>query len=132
MDIGLVGCGKIKNDHECKAKEMYLGTLFRYASAYCERYDCWYILSAKYGLLDPETIIAPYDETLVGKTKKEKIRWRVRVLMQMSRCGILNERFFLHAGKNYLLPDINITTPMKGLGIGRQLAWYKRHSSMQC
>jgi hypothetical protein len=126
LRVGLVGCGKLKEEHPCRAKEMYRGVLFRYASAYCERnYDKWYILSAKYGLLEPDCLIEPYDMTLVGMGNVERLAWQKKVVNLLD----MRHEYYLHAGKNYWLPGINLRTPMKGLGIGEQLAWYKKKIS---
>lgn len=39
--------------------------LFRGRRAYVERTcDRWFVLSAKYGLVESETVVAPYDQTL--------------------------------------------------------------------
>jgi len=39
----------------------------------------FYILSAKYGLLHPNDLIEPYEQTLKTATKKEKQDWAQRV-----------------------------------------------------
>jgi hypothetical protein len=67
MDIGLVACSRLKADRPLPARELYVSPLFRAARAYAERRygsECWLILSAKHGLVDPETVLAPYDVTL--------------------------------------------------------------------
>ena len=59
-DIILVGCVKKKlgSDRVIPAKDLYISRLYECRRAYAERYGCpWYILSAKYGLLDPDTKI---------------------------------------------------------------------------
>ena len=48
---------------------MYISDLFIKARRYVEtHYDKWFILSAKYHLVEPETSMEPYDETLNEKT----------------------------------------------------------------
>lgn len=65
--IALVSCTKLKKDYPCSGQEMYLESqLFKKATDYIRKqdYNEWYILSAKYGLLNKDTIIEPYDTTL--------------------------------------------------------------------
>lgn len=69
MKIALIACCKKKKESQCRACEMYQSTLFKLSYKYAEKTGCdeIYILSAKYGLLDKDKIIAPYDETLNKK-----------------------------------------------------------------
>jgi hypothetical protein len=71
---------KSKRSYRCAAKDLYFSTLFNtqreYASAISRR---WFILSAKYGLLDPETEIEPYEKTLNGARIPEKRAWAEQV-----------------------------------------------------
>src|SRR3990172_9853687 len=66
MRVGLVGCTKSKQTHAAPARDLYTpSALFRGRRDYVER-SCgrWFVLSAKYGLVDPDSIIEPYDQTL--------------------------------------------------------------------
>jgi hypothetical protein len=126
--VGLVGCGKGKLDHAAPAQSLYNGSLFRKASAYCTAtYDQWFILSAKHGLLDPGDIIDPYDLSLRNLSADERRLWAERVLAQINQRGLGEASFYVHAGDRYaehLESYLNSQRPLKGLGIGRQLAWY--------
>jgi hypothetical protein len=63
--IALVACVKQKNSQPSLAKDLYTSTWFRKARAYVEQQGWgWYILSAQYGLLAPDTLIQPYEQTL--------------------------------------------------------------------
>lgn len=51
-----------------EARELYCSPLIRMERVYAERHrDRWFILSAKCGLVAPERVIEPYDETLKDK-----------------------------------------------------------------
>ena len=67
MQVAFIGCTKRKKGYPCPAYEMYsMSALFRKAYAYCnDHYDRVYILSAKYGLVEPKAIIEPYDITFI-------------------------------------------------------------------
>ena len=71
MKIGLISCTKKKKLSPCQAQELYSdSTLFSYVLDYCRKhYDKIYILSAKYGLVELNQKIKPYDLTL--KTMKK-------------------------------------------------------------
>lgn len=127
--IGLVACGKGKLDHPAPARDLYTGQLFRFARAYCEReYDTWWVLSAKHGLVHPDAVIAPYDQTLAGAPVEERRQWARLVADQLWALAIQG-RFSLHAGEAYagfLADQLSVTErPLRGLAIGQQLKWYK-------
>lgn len=126
MTIGLVACGKKKLATSAAACDLYQGSLFRKASAYCATtYDRWYILSAKHGLLAPDQVVEPYDLSLKELTLNERQQWATRVLAEIERRGLAGGSFYLHAGIQYskfLAPALNADRPLSGLGIGKQLA----------
>lgn len=140
MQVGLVSCTKTKRETSASPRDLYdVSALFRKARSYCERHhDTWYILSTKYGLLDPDgSAIDPYDETLTDATDDERRRWVDRVAEQLDDEGLLTEDIVLviHAGKAYyeqLLPLVeskvsNVHIPTEGLAIGETLAWYNEY-----
>lgn len=127
---------KKKQDHPCKAKEMYRPSqLFRGGWKYAEslKPDAIYILSAKYGLLNPETIIEPYEKTLIMEKDAQIRRWSIMVANQIKKEGInrMDHAVFL-CGKPYrkyiqnLFP--NHSAPVSHLGIGKQMQFYKEHT----
>ena len=61
--FAVVGCGAKKADKLSVASELYLGDLFQksYAHARREHGEHVLILSAHYGLLNPHTVVHPYD-----------------------------------------------------------------------
>lgn len=128
MRIGLVACSKNKLAAPAPAKELYQGQLFKAAREYCEQnYDTWLILSALHGLVSPGEIIAPYDITLNNMGTKKRYRWAEKVYQQIKSLGLQHDYYF-HAGmmyREYLQLYFKFQAPLEGLGIGRQLKWYK-------
>lgn len=126
--IGCVACCKKKLSVPARAEELYISPLFRNASLYCKRqYKAWFILSAKYGLLSPKEFIEPYDLSLQDKTKLERQAWGRKVFEQLRTMNLQSEIFCLHAGRLYCEPLQDLVAcqlPLRGMGIGRQLAWY--------
>ena len=128
--IYLVSCVKTKLPHPAPAKKLYTSDWFHKARTYVEASgQPWFILSAKYGMLDPDTIVDPYELTLKRMKAAERREWAERV---EARIGTLpaTRRFVVLAGDAYrslLMPALArlapVEVPMEGLSFGRQLQW---------
>ncbi|RPJ71623.1 MAG: hypothetical protein EHM20_14475 [Alphaproteobacteria bacterium] len=130
--IVLISCVKKKLPYKSKAKELYVSTLFKYNLKYARSLspDKIFILSAKYGLVDSEAEIEPYDKCLITKSSKEIKEWADCVINQIKKEADLEEdEFIFLAGKKYrkyLLPHIsNYQIPLEGLKIGEQIQYLK-------
>ena len=128
--VGLVACGKGRLGHGAPARAFYNGALFRKASAYAEsQYDRWLVLSPKHHVVDPDQWVEPYDLSLRHLTRAGREAWADEVVRQLRERGLEDAEFFLHAGENSAGPLARRLArthrPLQGLGIGRQLAWYK-------
>ena len=131
-DLCLVSCVSVKQPGAAPAKELYASTWFHKARTCVEAIGCpWYILSAKYGLVEPHTTIAPYNLTLKTMPVSRRRSWASGVVEDLApRLAGVNSVAFL-AGKAYrefLEPalrerGITIYVPMEGMGIGLQLSW---------
>ena len=130
--IALVACVSKQNARPMPARDLYISDWFRKASAYAERTaDQWYILSAKYGLVDPDTVIEPYDETVKTMPVAARQAWARQVLVQLSPSLKRGDHLVILAGEAYrehLLDLIRaigyqVEIPMQGLPIGEQLRW---------
>lgn len=131
MDIGFISCVSKKKTYKAKAKELYISDLFKKSLMYSlKHYDKTYILSAKYGLLEIDDIIEPYNLTLNKFTEIQKKRWSYNVLKKIDKVINPNDIIYWHCGLNYRkyisikLKNIQ-HIPLVGLGIGKQLQWYK-------
>lgn len=137
--VGLVGCASQKLERPALAKELYVSQLFKKASAYADRTcDCWYILSAKHGLVRPDQVIEPYDVRLVSGAKAapsidawaSMVREQLAAELAAELAGIENVTLIALAGEQYRTALRHsrwpCEVPMKGLGIGQQLAWLTR------
>lgn len=131
--IYLVSCVAEKATHDCPAKDLYQSTLFRLARRYVEQEGGdWYILSAWWGLLHPDTVIGPYDLTLNTMGAKERKRWAQYVIAQLEQIpDIARSRLVFIAGARYrehLAPwaGERAAIPLEGLRIGEQLSWLKK------
>ena len=131
-DLCLVSCVSAKQPGAAPARELYVSPWFHKARICVGASGCpWYILSAKYGIVDPHTTIAPYNLTLKSMPVNQRRSWASGVVEDLAlRLAGVNSVAFL-AGKTYrefLEPvlcerGIAIYVPMEGMGIGRQLSW---------
>lgn len=65
MKVAFVSCVKTKADSARPAEQLCISPWFVMARRFAERNsDRWFILSAAYGLLDPDRVIEPYEKTL--------------------------------------------------------------------
>lgn len=132
MRIALIACSKTKQSGKHKAQELYTSLLFRLAWGYVsQHFDKIFILSAKYGLLDPEKYVKDYDLTLNTMSIDERRNWSARVAKQIRQEVGADDELHFFCGKRYReftamsFREQTCLYPLKGLGIGRQLQWYK-------
>jgi len=123
MTYGLVACCATKADAPCAAKDLYVSPLFRMSREWIERQSIpWFILSAKYGLLDPSRIVEPYNLTLSQLSRQQRQQWARHVQQQLvaavggSTLVVLAGSLYLGATKGFRVID-----PLQGLPIGRRL-----------
>ncbi|MCK4872833.1 MAG: hypothetical protein KAS72_08925 [Phycisphaerales bacterium] len=137
--IALVSCVKSKRSSDSPARDLYTSALFRKMRAYAERNaDGWYVLSAKYGLVHPGTIIEPYELTLKTMSRAERRAWADAVHKQMQAQGLLQpgRTFLWLAGRPYkedlagLLAGYSQEDPLAGMQIGVRLQWLNQQ--LQC
>jgi len=128
----LISCVSQKLDKPAISKDLYTSTLFKVCYKYAAslKPDAIFILSAKYGLVSCDQVVAPYDMTLNEIKAKDVKKWSERVLVELRKQADLQKDLFIFlAGDKYrkhLLPHIrNCQIPMKGLRIGEQLSWLK-------
>jgi len=131
-----ISCVKSKLKSPAKAKDLYTSTLFQFNLQYAHQLkpDAIYVLSAKYGLLDLDQMIAPYEMTLNTMTEAKKKSWSRMVLDALhKKANLKSDLFVILAGMNYrkyLLPELtHFEVPLEGLSFGRQLQELKRRIS---
>jgi len=138
--VVLLGCVKLKLEHRAPAKDLYVSPLWKGRRAYAESAGCpWLILSAKYGLLEPEQSVAPYDVALAELTASARRAWGEQIVQALqARFDSLDGMTFdVHAGAAYrsaIAPRLRelgatIDQPLLGLTMGRQLSWYRSHTA---
>ncbi len=136
--IRLVGCVKSKLSRPAPARELYTSPLFagrrRWVERTCEK---WFILSAKYGVVAPEQVVEPCDETLGWMSREERRAWSRAVVtaLRAKLHDLSAYTFEIHPGAAYLdfgLRDslvaegAAVEIPSLHLRLGEQLALYRR------
>jgi uncharacterized HhH-GPD family protein len=134
-EVVLIGCVKTKAQEASPARDLYVSPLFERRRRYAESSGRpWYILSAEHGLLDPGSIIEPYDVYLPDQTADYRKVWGEWVTAKLTRVrgsidGLVVE---VHAGAAYLdaikeplrRQGAVLLTPLAELRMGEQLSWY--------
>jgi hypothetical protein len=130
----LVSCAATKLDRPASAADLYTSPLFSKARSYAEvSGHPWFILSARHGLVEPRTVLEPYDLKLADLTPEARDAWAGRVARALYYRGFGGWGVFeIHAGDGYarllrvtLAPiALDILEPLAGLGIGHRLRWY--------
>ncbi|MDA8332166.1 MAG: hypothetical protein M0027_13400 [Candidatus Dormibacteraeota bacterium] len=141
--IGLVGCVKSKLSRPARARDLYTSPLFVGRRSWVERTcESWFILSAKYGLVAPEQVVEPYDQTLTRMNRRERRAWSRAVVaaLRAQLHDLSAYTFEIHAGAAYfdfglrdslVAEGAAVEIPSLHLRLGEQLALYRRgHSRM--
>jgi hypothetical protein len=131
----LIGCVSRKAPTARAAKDLYRSELFSRRRAHAEARGLpWLIVSARYGCVDPDAVIDPYDVRLTDLNRGERKALAELIADQLERrFGALDSATFeVHAGTEYM--DVltagpgrrgaHLINPLQGLRIGEQLHWY--------
>ena len=82
--IYLVSCVSQKRERACAARDLYISDWFVKARRYAEASGHpWFILSAEYGLVPPDRVVAPYERTLNTMGAAKRRAWAERVVHQL-------------------------------------------------
>lgn len=96
----------------------------------------WFILSALYGLLEPEQIVDSYELPMADLSAAQRREWTAGVIAALEqRIDIPGTTFEFHAGADYSAKSglatalqergAVLTLPLHGLSQGHQLRWYR-------
>ena len=156
--IALIGCGKEKAAVPAPAKEIYTGQLFQASRRWAERNtDAYFIASAKHLVMEPNTVIEPYDLAITDLSAEDQM-WRARqiesqfhsrwvefcefakgpngfvVATKKPRVVLLASQAYLRGFYDRALRGVKLyefEDPLRGLGIGQRLAWLKQQTRYQ-
>lgn len=130
--IALVSCVSKKTQEPNKASDLYISTWFKKCKKYVEiNYEDWYIISAKYGLINNSDYIQPYNLCLSDMSTRQKQDWAKEVVETLINFypdkNIIADIYAGNLYRKHLIrylsyEKINYTIPLAGLGIGQQLS----------
>lgn len=132
-----MSCGKRKCNVAKRASDLYTSPLFSKSKDYALHYsDSWFILSAKHGLLLPETVVEPYDLSLEDLTKDQRKQWAEKITSDLLKLIKPSQEVVILAGESYkdllkeklIAANITVSSPLDHLSIGERLAWLERYN----
>jgi exonuclease III len=133
----LVSCVRQKLSEPAPARLLYRSEWFNKVRTLVETKKAdWLILSALYGVVAPDTCIAPYEKALNSAGVAERRAWAEKVRRQLAPSLRGRRRVVIFAGQRYrefLVPALQsdgykVDVPMANLRIGEQLAWLAARS----
>jgi hypothetical protein len=109
----ICGCSKSKLNTKAKAIDLYQGQIFRSIKKYTETHGYeLLILSAKYGLIEKNKLIHPYDQTLKNKKDIQELAQKLRK-NNLTQKITQFKRIELIMGNNYLEALLPVTQKTK-------------------
>ncbi|WP_291811506.1 DUF6884 domain-containing protein [Limnobacter sp.] len=100
--VVLVSCGKHKLDYSASAKDSYVSRRFKAAREFAENFgSSWFILSAKHGLVEPDQVIAPYDQDLNALTAQSKALWVETIVSGLLKRNLVSQYIVVLAAGPY-------------------------------
>ena len=133
----LVSCVKSKLARSAPAQDLYTSTLFTGYRSFARASGApWFILSAKYGLVRPDEVIAPYEYTLNRLGVDVRRTWAKNVLEELLPETEGLKTVVILAGLRYReflvgpleAAGLKVEVPMSGLAFGKQLQWLAEHT----
>jgi hypothetical protein len=130
--VALISCCGEKLGHAAPARLLYRSQLFRKSVAWAEAHGLpWLVLSAAHGVVAPDDVLAPYDQTLQAMARDDRHAWdrRVAMTLQTRFRDQRPPRLVLLAGQAYAgwLPTVQgwcqVDQPLRGMQIGQRLQW---------
>lgn len=122
--IGLISCVSKKRSTASRAEELYDSALFSKSRDFVkQRCDRLLILSAKYGLVEPDQIIEPYEETLNTKSAPKRLEWASRVWHKLQSHVSPGDEITILAGERYrehLMPRLTAKRKRVDTWLARQ------------
>lgn len=128
----LISCTKAKLPKAAPARELYSSPAFQMKRRLAEQAGAsWVVLSAKHGILRPDDVVEPYDETLTTMGVAARKKWARNVVPTLIQLAHSSSHVVCLAGQHYIeflvqpMADarVNMSQPLKGLRQGEQLAW---------
>jgi len=123
----IITCGKNKADSGCLARDLYTGSFFKEAKKWAESTGLpWFILGFKYGLIEPDQYMEPYE---FPPPKKIPLQWYKDILQDLMNRGFDQA---VYACKGIYVPPerpgiVWAFDQMKDRRMGFQKQWFQNN-----
>jgi hypothetical protein len=128
--IVLVACSCKKLPSAAPAKDLYQGTRFQlsYRFAQQQHPDAIYLLSPKHGLVEPDTVLEPYDETLAQASPERVSEWARQIIRELKSRETNGTAYTILGPAEYcsaLAPALHANIPLAELTEEEQKVWLR-------
>lgn len=132
--VYLITCSRRKLSTKAEAKDLYVSPSFKAARNIAESLgDIWFILSAKYGLIRPDTELEPYDCSLSSLNEIECRSWASKVVESLIPYLLNDDRIIIigdDSYSKYIAPLLHHTgfdvyIPLLGKSNDQRMFWMK-------
>jgi hypothetical protein len=131
--IVLLMCGKNKLSHKAEARDIYTSPRFKKSIEYAKMLtgeESIFVLSALHGVVNLDTVIAPYDKSIYQMSPDEKTVWAEMVFTQLSKCSdVTHDKYAFLTDDDYceqIYPRLSqVEMPLKGKKPEDHLAWFE-------
>lgn len=131
--VAIIPCTNQKSDRPGPAREVWVGNHFQLILAHAEMfYDTVYIMSYKYGLIEPDALIEPYDIDLRTANAGTRLRWWAKMkgdiadvssesplLVALYTGAVERDRIITEFVRNGVE---QVITPFEGLKVGDRMS----------
>jgi hypothetical protein len=123
MKIAIINCVNQKQQIAMAAGDLYTSISFKAKKAFVEKvYDKWYIFSLKYGIISPDTIIEPYNTTLVKNNRNHQQEFHNPNMVNTDTLSklVCNQLQFINGELHYHTPKDYYNMVTDGLYVKQQ------------
>jgi hypothetical protein len=113
--VYLISCTRTKRSVPGPARDLYRSRWFQKAVAVAERQArAWYIVSAEHGLVEPERILAPYDQNLTDLSEPDIRHWATRIAETLAQRTQSGDEVVILGENSYSAP---LRSPLEAAGL---------------
>jgi hypothetical protein len=136
----LISCTATKRDEPSTASDLYVSPLFNKSRSFASALGGpWFILSARYGLVEPEAFLDPYEVSLKQASKAARLKWAQDVAEAVSASVRPDSEIVVLAGKHYAHPlrgllerrGYEVLEPLANGSIGQRLRWLTKAAGQE-